>query len=178
MNIHYGVRASIKPKPFFPLIWCIPSFFFEFSFCTKHWIFIGTIKSSSWKRDKWFSSWLHLLCKEDVSIWQNRQNKSTINKSISLKSCNRSIVHLLIPLVNSVSYSLKNAFSMFWYDVMCRWVSHFVSQFDYREEDIFLKIQIPLDWRLFALIGKDLYHMEFRFFQEVRSFFEEKMEWT
>ena len=122
-NIEIGkftdVTRSKIVMPVFPFIRNIACLLEQFSLGANKCIFIWKIKPSSWKRIKrHISCGLFLFCDNNFSFWSDRKGKSSIKKANSLESSDRTIVHLLVPLVYLASDSWKYTFCR----IRNRWV--------------------------------------------------------
>lgn len=102
-------------EPEFPVITHISCLLEELSLHTLEWIFILTVECSSWKSSESLSLRLILRSDEYTLIWQDRNDKGSSRERDTFESLHRSVIHLLIPLVDITTDSGEYFLSMFWY---------------------------------------------------------------
>ncbi len=106
------IDCTGKLDPRSPLIRCKSCLFEKLPLRSVKRGRIFGINRSTWKRKKRSACRLFLFREENVAVLENRDRKSPIDESCSLKTSNRSIIEFLIPLKDLGSDSFENELCM------------------------------------------------------------------
>lgn len=115
--IAQNIIPAITFFPERPIIAHIPCLFSELSLGSREWIFIF-FETASWESYKRLPRGLLLPRDDDFFIWGDCYHECAISESNTLKWSQRTIVELLLPLVDGRTNSMEYTFRIFGYTGM------------------------------------------------------------